>query len=169
MRLRTICLTDDDDIDLIAQRMRATLVEVEGETAGGGMYTMAWLRDRVRWHLGRQDAEVVAADPGDGAMIGHSIYRVEAAVASTATDPFGLISTTYVLPESRRLGVAQLLLEQAERWFVNKGLRTSCTWTSATNAPLIALYQRNGYAEAERGANALTHTMMVRLEKTVAA
>lgn len=166
MRLRAITLDETAAIDLVAQRMRATLVEVEGEQAGGGMYSIDWLRDRVRWHLdGRAAAVVVAQDPA-GAIVGHTIYRIETSADGT---PFGLVSTTYVVPEARRLGVAQQLLEHAESWFRARGLPQCCTWTSSTNAPLIALYTRNGFALAERASNELTRTPMVRLAKQLTA
>lgn len=176
MQLRAISLADTAVIDLVAARMRATLVEVEGEDAGGAMYSMDWLRERVRWHLDGRAAEVVVAQDISGNIVGHTIYRVE---SEAATDPgpadtigetpraarFGLISTTYVLPEARRLGVAQRLLHRAEAWFVEQHALTSCTWTSATNTPLIALYAGNGYVEVERAPNQLTRTPMVRLAK----
>lgn len=165
MRLRPIRLDDTAAIDLVAQRMRATLVEVEGEQAGGGMYSMDWLRDRVRWHLDGRAAEVVIAEDPAGEIVGHTIYRTE---TSTDGTPFGLVSTTYIVPEARRLGVAQQLLERAESWFRARGLPQCCTWTSSTNTPLIALYARNGFAQAERAPNELTQTPMVRLAKLLA-
>lgn len=169
MLLRTICLADTAAIDLVAERMRATLIEVEGEAAGGAMYSMDWLRDRVRWHLDGRAAEVVVAEDANGDIVGHTIYRIEptpdASPAKPADVPFGLISTTYVVPEARRLGVAQRLLAHAEAWFRERRVPLACTWTSETNSPLIRLYARNGYVEAERGPNQLTQTMMVRLAK----
>lgn len=164
MHLRVLTPLDTADIDLVAQRMRATLVEVEGEAAGGGMYSMDWLRDRVRWHLDGRAAEVVVITDDDGGVIGHTIYRREAPDGAL---PFGLISTTYVAPEARRLGAAQRLLARAEDWFRAQGLQMACTWTSSTNTPLIALYGRNGYLEAERGPNGVTGTMMVRLARSL--
>jgi len=157
MLLRPLSLTDTAAIDLVAERMRATLIEVEGEDAGGTMYSMDWLRDRVRWHL---DA--------DGHIVGHTIYRIESDAGALGAAPFGLISTTYVVPEARRLGVAQRLLTHAEAWFRERRVPLACTWTSETNSPLIGLYARNGYVEAERGPNQLTQTMMVRLAKPLA-
>ncbi|WP_431265286.1 GNAT family N-acetyltransferase [Roseateles chitinivorans] len=167
MQLRTLSLDDTAAIDLVATRMRETLIEVEGEAVGGAMYSMDWLRDRVHWHLDGRAAEVVVADDATGAMVGHTIYRIESGGAALSAAPFGLISTTYVAPEARRLGVAQGLLAHAEEWFRKRHLLLSCTWTSETNRPLIALYARNGYVEAERGPNQLTQTMMVRLTKAL--
>ncbi|WP_431048527.1 GNAT family N-acetyltransferase [Roseateles sp. L2-2] len=165
MLLRPISLLDTAAIDLVAERMRATLIEVEGEDAGGAMYTMDWLLDRVRWHLDGRDAEVIVAEDATGRILGHTIYRIESDAGSLSPAPFGLISTTYVVPEARRLGVAHRLLTHAEAWFRERRVQLACTWTSETNSPLIGLYARNGYVEAERGPNQLTQTMMVRLAK----
>lgn len=171
MLLRPLSLADTAAIDLVAERMRATLIEVEGEDTGGTMYSMDWLRDRVRWHLDGRTAEVVVAEDATGGIVGHTIYRIEsdadAPHDASATAPFGLISTTYVVPEARRLGVAQQLLAHAEAWFLARRVPLACTWTSEINRPLIGLYARNGYVEAERGPNQLTQTMMVRLARSL--
>jgi GNAT superfamily N-acetyltransferase len=169
MQLRPISLADTAAIDLVAERMRATLIEVEGEARGGTMYSMDWLRDRVRWHLDGRAAEVVVAEDAAGEIVGHTIYRIESDDAALGAAPLGLISTTYVAPAARRHGVAQRLLAHAEDWLRERQVLLSCTWTSETNRPLIALYARNGYIEAERGPNQLTQTMMVRLAKPLAA
>ena len=151
-------------IDLVAGRMRLTLIEVEGEAVGGSMYSMDWLRERVRWHLDPAccTGQVFLAEVAGGVIAGHTIVRVE------HTEPgqrFGLFSTTYVDPVERRRGVADALLQRGEQWFIEQGLREACTWTSVTNTPLIELYARHGYREAERGAHPGTGTMMVRLAR----
>lgn len=152
------------EVELVAERMRLTLIEVEGE-AGGAMYSMDWLRARVRWHLdpAQSTGAVFLAQTDDGAIAGHTIVRVEHDAGGRR---FGLVSTTYVDPAQRRGGIADALLQRGEQWFAAQGLNEACTWTSATNAPLIALYARHGYAEAERGAHAGTGTTMVRLART---
>ncbi len=162
MQIRSITLENAADIDLIARRMRATLIEVEGEEAGGNLYSMEWLRERVRWHLDGRAAEVVVAEDNPGDVLGHTIYRIDVDESGSSV---GLISTTYVIPTARRHGVAQALLDHAEQWFLQRGTSESSTWTSASNTALIKLYHRNGYAEAERAPNQLTRTMMVRLAK----
>lgn len=40
-----------NEIELVATRMRQTLVEVLGPEKGTALYTMEWLLERVRWHL----------------------------------------------------------------------------------------------------------------------
>jgi GNAT superfamily N-acetyltransferase len=172
LRLRALTLSDTDAIDTVAARMRDTLIEVEGPERGAAMYSMQWLIDRVRWHLdaSRVTAEVIVAeasrDSADIAdrtrrSVGHSIYRLE----GDGTEC--LISTTYVVPDARRHGVADALLREAQRWAETHRAATLATWTSAANQPLIALYTRQGFAEVARGPNDITGTMMVKLAKTL--
>jgi hypothetical protein len=54
--IREISPDCEAEIALVARRMRDTLVEVEGPEAGGSLYTLDWLRERVRWHLNPQAA-----------------------------------------------------------------------------------------------------------------
>ena len=165
MRIRDLDPGSDAEIDLVARRMRQTLVEVEGPERGSSMYTMEWLVARVRWHLDGAScrARVLLAELADKQIAGHSIIRIEAADGV----PFGLVSTTYIDPAHRRAGLAAAFLEHSERWFRDEGMPTCCTWTSSTNAPLIALYERHGYSIVESGANDLTGTVMVRLSKAL--
>ncbi len=165
LRIRPLDPARDDEVALVAERMRLTLIEVEGEAVGGTMYTPEWLRDRVRFHLdpARCTGAVLLAEGAGGAIDGHTIVRVEHAADDGRR--VGLFSTTYVTPAARRGGLASALLAAGERWMVDHGLSEAWTWTSATNTPLIRLYARHGYAEAERGAHPATGTPMVRLAR----
>lgn len=162
--LEALAPGDETRITLVAERMRQTLVEVEGEETGTALYTMGWLRDRVRWHLDPAccTGAVWLAVADGGELAGHTIVRVE---HTADGERFGLFSTSHVAPAWRRHGVASRLLAQGEAWMREHGLVEASTWTSATNRPLIALYARHGYAEAERGANEQTGTTMVRLAR----
>lgn len=155
---------DEAGIALVAHRMRQTLVEVEGEAVGTALYTMDWLRERVRWHLDPAccTGQVWLAVTAGGEVAGHTIVRAEADAAGRR---FGLFSTSYVAPAWRRQGVAGQLLLQGEAWMRGQGLGEASTWTSSTNTPLIRLYACHGYSEAERGANGQTGTVMVRLAR----
>jgi GNAT superfamily N-acetyltransferase len=159
-------LSSDDEakIDLVAHRMRLTLIEVKGEEAGAALYTLDWLRDRVRWHLDRSacTGEVFLAERSDGDIAGHTIVRVE---HDGQGERFGLFSTTYVDPAQRSQGIADQLLQHGEDWMRAQGLQRAATWTSATNAKLIKLYARHGYAEDQRGEHPQTGTVMVRLAR----
>lgn len=168
MQIREIDANSDDEIALVAQRMRDTLIEVEGQETGVALYTLEWLRDRVRWHLDPANSLAIvllAVDAGDR-IIGHTIVRRE-----TGEDGknFGLVSTTYVIPGARRSGVAQQLLTAGEQWMRQHAIPLAATWTSSTNTRLIGLYARNGYRQAAQHVHEVTGTLMVRLEKTFPA
>jgi uncharacterized protein YqiB (DUF1249 family) len=60
--LREIDPTSEAEIDLVARRMQATLVEVEREEMGLSLRSVPWLRDRVRWHLDTLMALTITAD-----------------------------------------------------------------------------------------------------------
>ena len=51
MHIGGINAESESEIYLVAQRMRASLVEVEGERTGTALYTLDWLRERVRLHF----------------------------------------------------------------------------------------------------------------------
>ena len=143
-RLRALVADDADAIALVALRMRRTLMEVVGEEEGAAMYSMEWLVDRVHFHLDPQRSTAVVyvmEDPSG--ILGHTIVRVD---ATEEGEPVGLISTTYVDPPSRRLGIADALLEAGEQWIQAQGLGAAMTHTSAKNEKLIRLYQKHGYA-----------------------
>ncbi|WP_077032805.1 GNAT family N-acetyltransferase [Pelomonas sp. KK5] len=159
MALRDLDPDKPHEIALVAERMQATLIEVEGVP----LYDFEWLAARVRWHFepGRVARVVLGLDE-HGDIVGHTLFRIE-------PDPdggsFGLVTTSYVLPSARRSGLASAFLREALVWFREQGQPLAATWTSAANAPLIALYARHGFAEDQRGPNDLTGTMMVRLAK----
>jgi GNAT superfamily N-acetyltransferase len=166
MRIRDIDPTLAAEVDLVARRMRQTLIEVEGEDRGSSMYTMDWLVARVRWHLDSETCRgrVLLAESAHKQIAGHSIIRLESAPGGA----FGLVSTTYVDPAFRGAGLASALLLHSEQWFSDEGMRSCCTWTSSTNAPLISLYEKHGYSITDSGPNDLTGTLMVKLSKQLA-
>lgn len=167
-------LTPDDPlldvwIDLIAARMRATLIEVLGEARGSAMYSLDWLRARAAHHLNTDACQgaIFLADPDNegvhGAVrcAGHTIVRIER--DEDGGPPCGLFSTTYVAPEARRDGIANALLDAGEAWLIARGAPRLATHTSDTNTPLIRLYQRRGYRIVLRAPEA----RMIRLERAV--
>jgi GNAT superfamily N-acetyltransferase len=151
------------ELAFVADRMRQTLVEVEGDV-GYELYTLDWLRDRVAFHLDpmRSTGCVFVAVGDDRELVGHTIVRVEHHADGRR---FGLFSTTWVEPAFRRAGVADCLLAHGEAWMHGNALSEAATWTSATNHKLIALYAARGYAQTESGPNDLTSTVMVRLTR----
>ena len=164
--VRQVDPTNEDEITLVATRMRQTLIEVEGEAIGKTLHSMEWLLERVRWHLNTKEtiAKVLLAVDSDRCILGHTIVRQE---ATENGKTFGLVSTTFVRPESRRDGVAEQLLDAGERWFRSQGLLSSATWTSSTNTPLIRLYKKHGYEQTATHVNETTGTTMIRLERAL--
>lgn len=166
LRVRPLNPAAADEIERVARRMRATLVEVEGEAVGAALYSMAWLRERVRFHLDPQRAvaQVLLALDGedDGEVLGHTIVRRELEPEGPA---FGLFSTTYVAPPARRRGVADALLLAGEQWMRDRRLPAAATWTSSSNDKLIRLYVRHGYVQTALHRHATTGTPMVKLTR----
>jgi GNAT superfamily N-acetyltransferase len=167
INIREIDPASASEIALVAQRMRQTLVEVEGEVVGAGLYTMEWLQDRVRWHLDAVSCtgKVFLAVSVQNKIVGHTIVRVE---KDGLGESFGLFSTTFVDPEARRQAVADTLLQHGERWMVEQRMALAATWTSAANEKLIRLYAKHGYVEVARHTHETTKTVMVKLEKSLA-
>jgi GNAT superfamily N-acetyltransferase len=163
--IRPIDPDSDTEFAFVADRMRQTLVEVEGE-AGRTLYTLDWLRDRVAFHLDptRSTGAVFVAIGAGGELAGHTIVRAEHHPDGRR---FGLFSTTWVEPPARRTGVADRLLEQGEGWMRAHSLTEAATWISSTNHKLIALYAKRGYSPSDSGPNDLTATVMVRLSRAL--
>lgn len=160
--VRPVNGNDTAEIELVASRMRETLVEVIGQERGTAMYTMDWLIQRVLFHLDpiQSTAQVYVSESSDGYLNGHCIVRKE---FDDQGAPYGLFSTTYVTPQSRRLGIANALLVQGEKWMQSLGLTMAATATSKTNEKLINLYFKHGYKIV------VTTDEMVRLEKQMAS
>ena len=164
LRIRDIDPASEAEVDLVARRMRQTLVEVEGEETGTALYTMQWLRDRVRWHLdpANTTGRVFLAEGPGGGVLGHAIVRIE---ADDSGRRFGLFSTLFVDPGSRKRAVGTRLVRHGEGWMAAHALPEAATWTSSTNAKLIGLFGKHGYAITARHVHEVTGTVMVRLAK----
>lgn len=141
--MREIDPNSEAEIRLVAERMRLTLIEVLGEERGGSMYSMEWLVDRVRFHLDleRCRGAVFLAESGGGAVIGHTILRVE----PEEPEGTGLFTTIYVESDFRKLRVASSLLACGEEWFREQRLVRAVTYTDTNNVRLIGLFQKHGY------------------------
>lgn len=168
IRIRTIDPRSAAEVELVALRMRQTLVEVEGDKTGNSLYTMDWLKDRVRWHLdaAKSTGQVFLAENREGCITGHTIVRIE---SDEAGRRYGLFSTTFVEPESRKQAIAASLLDHGEKWMIEHEMPEAVTWTSASNMKLIRLYLKRGYAIVERHSHDITKTPMVKLAKALSA
>ena len=134
---------DSKELPIIASRMRDTLIDVLGVEIGSSMYSLEWLRDRAVSHLdGRLSGAIYIARFGpENQHVGHIIIRQE----EDERGHYGLVTTAYVLPEMRRKGIADALLDAAHAWFSSQQLLRTATDTGENNHPLIALYARHGY------------------------
>jgi len=163
-RIRRLDAAAPAEVELVARRMRETLVEVLGEERGRAMYSLDWLRERVRWHLDPEQCQgqVFVAEGAEGGIAGHVVVRVEHENAGDGGE-FGLFSTLFVVPERRRTGLATRLLRRGEAWLLERGMAQAATDTAADNAPLIALFEKQGYRIVLRA------DAMVRLAKDLPA
>ena len=137
-----------EEVMLVAQRMRETLMEVLGEERGHSMYSMDWLKQRVLWHLDPANVvgQVFVAESRAGDIVGHTIVRLD---HDDNDQEIGLFSTTFVEPTSRRFGVATLLLQQGEAWMRQHNMPEAVTYTDQDNVKLQNLYIRHGYTMSD--------------------
>ena len=152
--IRPLDASSLDEVELVASRMRDTLVEVLGEERGGSMYTRDWLIARVRFHV---DAGVVLVFAEAEGITGHAMARVE--------DGVGHFSTIYVVPSARRRGVAAELMRAIESWLASRGVPEMRYYTDDANTKLIALFEKSGWTLTERHSD----SKMVKLSKSVRA
>jgi GNAT superfamily N-acetyltransferase len=157
-RIREIDPTSEAEIALVTRRMRETLVHVLGEEQGTALYTMEWLRERLLWHMdpAKSTAQVFVAELANGHIAGHTIVRVD---RDDDGREIGLFSTTFVEPESRRLGVATSLIRRGEEWLIAHDMPVFVTDTAVGNVKLIRLFEKHGYRIVK------TVEEMVRLSK----
>ncbi len=146
--LRELDPTSNVEIDLVASRMRSTLIDVLGPEKGGTMYTLEWLKDRVLWHLDpSREAQILLAENSRKQILGHSIVRVESDFESVR---FGYFSTIYVTPEFRRVGVARALITSVVGWCEDRKLPYMTYNTASNNLGLIKLLFSFGFDVVER-------------------
>lgn len=145
IKIRPLKSDCTNEIELIAKRMRDTLIEVLGVEEGGSMYSMDWLKQRVLFHLDpkQSTAQVFLAENSDGQVLGHTMVRIEK--DDHSLPKIGLFSTTFVAPEFRRQAVASRLLSRGEEWMRGHNLTEAATYTSDSNNKLISLYTDHGY------------------------
>jgi GNAT superfamily N-acetyltransferase len=142
-KIREIARENPAEVQLVATRMRQTLIDVLGEEKGGCLYTMDWLVERVLWHLNPEcaTAKVFLAENREAHITGQAIARIE----RENERPYGYFSTLYVEPESRRLGVATNLMLRVEDWFREMAMPRIVYNTAETNAKLIGLFEAHGF------------------------
>lgn len=143
--IREIDPCSRQEIELVASRMRLTLIDVLGEQVGGNMYSMDWLIQRAEFHLDPSQCvgQIFLALSDAEEVIGHTIVRVQD--DENAGKVIGLFSTIYVQPEYRNQSVATRLLRRGEEWMVAQGMDAALTYTAENNERLRRLLTRLGY------------------------
>ena len=161
IKIRSLNPNSEDEINIVADRMRLTLEEVIGEKTGKEMYSMDWLIDRVKQHLGENNKSKIFLIEGcQGLILGHTIIRLE---KDENKEEFGLFSTIYILPEYRQKNLASMLIETGEIWMQERGLKSFKTYTSMTNLKLIELFIKHAYSITER----IEDKKMIVIQKTI--
>ncbi len=157
MRIREINPLAENEINLIAERMQQTLVEVLGSEKGEAMYSMDWLRERVRWHLDQRltDGKVFLIENENYDILGHAIARVDFGSS------FGYFSTIFIEPNSRKKGLAKLLMNHVEAWFKDKQMPRIIYNTGTHHIAIINLFESHGYKIS------LEESEMVQLSKNI--
>jgi GNAT superfamily N-acetyltransferase len=160
IHIREIDRNSNEEITLVAARMRQTLIEVLGEEKGTALYSMDWLMDRVRWHLDREQtqAKIFLIETNSREIAAHAISRVESDEKSVS---YGYFSTIYVEPKSRNRGFAKALLHHVESWFSDIGMPKVVYNTAENHSKLIKLFESHGYQITHRESD------MVQLTKTL--
>jgi GNAT superfamily N-acetyltransferase len=141
MIIREINLNSEVEIDLVAKRMQQTLIEVLGYERGESMYSIDWLRNRVKWHLDQSntDGRVFLLVNHEQEIIGHAIARVDFGSS------FGYFSTIFIEPKSRKSGLAKMLINHVETWFKEKKMPQVIYNTGTHHIAIINLFESIGY------------------------
>jgi GNAT superfamily N-acetyltransferase len=160
IQIREINRNSNEEIELVATRMRQTLIEVLGEEKGTALYSMEWLVDRVRWHLdtGQTQAKVFLIETNTGEIAAHAIARVESDENSIK---YGYFSTIFVEPKSRNRGFAKGLLRHVEAWFRDIKMPKVVYNTAENHSKLIRLFEGHVYQITYRESH------MIQLTKTL--
>jgi GNAT superfamily N-acetyltransferase len=157
--IRDLNPSQHSEIELVANRMRSTLVDVLGKDKGESLYSIDWLINRVNEHIDMGDkSKVILVESEKGIIVAHAIVRID---ADEEGNEFVFFSTIYVLPESRKSGVASLIINTVDEWCVKKSLSRIIYNTATDNHRLIRLYEKHGYSIILHDGD------MVKLEKVI--
>jgi len=79
----------------------------------------------------------------------------------------GQILTIDVSPKHRRKGIGQRLLQEIEKTFKDKGVKTCCLEVRENNFGALSLYQKLGYRKIGRLENYYVNAHGIRLRKVL--
>lgn len=96
----------------------------------------------------RGESIILVADPGHGKLFGFT--QIYPTFCSVAAAPIHVLYDLYVSPDSRRNGVARLLLQAAIALAEESGVCRVDLTTARTNSGAQALYERLGWKRDEK-------------------
>lgn len=95
------------------------------------------------------DAGIFVAEDRQGRLVGHVVVMAGRNESSTG-DPQGWVFDLSVVQDHWGTGVAQRLMERAEEFVQDKGLRYLGLGVTSANRRAIAFYERLGYREERK-------------------
>lgn len=101
----------------------------------------AWF---LRSQLKEEDVAIFVAER-EGAVVGYIYAALEPRSWKELREAAGFIHDIVVDESSRRMGIAELLMEAALGWFRRKGAPRVMLWTAEQNAGAQRLFQRLGF------------------------
>ena len=93
------------------------------------------------------DHRYYVAEAEGGLIVGHAIALMRTEEDGTR---YGYSYTRYILPTHRRQGLARRLLREAKGWWRSQGAAHVLAHTHTSNAPLLALFESEGFSVVER-------------------
>ena len=171
--LRRLQIDSPGELDLIVsssmKTVLDTIVELEGSEERARQlipnFSHAQMRAMYARDLERPDShQFVVAATEAGEIAGHAIYflRPPDPHAPTQAAPSGYLFTLYVDPSHRKRGVASSLMNHMISWLEARGAALIEAHTHVTNAPLIGLATRHGFAIVSKHEKPWPHFLLRR-------
>ena len=119
----------------------------------GGGYTVGDPRGNqdctvVAYLLGKIQERPKESDDGGGLAVARNIIPTGRPIRNYAVERYGHVSSLAVLPDYRRQGLAQLLLQQFHHHLVPQQCTFAGLHVRQSNQAAVRLYQRQGYVPA---------------------
>lgn len=93
---------------------------------------------------------VLVADSGNGRLLGFLEVSIRPFVEDCLTDHVGYLEGWYVDPDYRKSGIGSELVDQAEKWALQKGCSEMASDAEIGNQVSLAAHQSLGYEETSR-------------------
>jgi aminoglycoside 6'-N-acetyltransferase I len=109
-------------------------------------------RDIDRYFAGdrREPMEVLLALTAKSVTVGFAELSIRNIVDGCATDRVAYLEGWYVVPESRRNGIGQALIQAAEQWAIRQGCTEFGSDSEIDNDVSHAAHLRSGFQETGR-------------------